>query len=72
MLQIVKAADAQFCRGLSTKDSAMLVNIYTDSAQYVQPNRTIITGKNEIGKDWGGYIRMKENPIDLVLIIKET
>jgi len=72
MMKIVRAADDQFSIGVKNKDSAMLVNIYSDSAQYVQPNREILTGKNEIGKDWAEFTRLKENPVDLVLNIKDV
>ncbi len=72
MLQIVKACDKNFSIGVQKKDSAFLSEIYSDSAQYVQPNRNIIKGKTEICKDWGGFIRLKENPIDLILIIDEV
>jgi ketosteroid isomerase-like protein len=72
MMTIVKDADNQFSVGVKKKDSAMLVNIYSDSAQYVQPNRSILTGKSEIGKEWAGFIRMKENPVDLVLNIHDV
>jgi len=72
MFRIVKACDDQFSAGVRKRDSTFLGNIYSDSAQYVQPNRTIIKGKNEIAKDWGGLLRMKENPVDLVLTINEV
>jgi ketosteroid isomerase-like protein len=72
MIQIVKICDNNFNIGVQKKDSTFLADIYSDSAQYVQPNRPIIKGKSEIEKDWGGFIRMKENPIDLVLTINEV
>ena len=72
MMNIVKGADNRFSIGVKQKDSATLTNIYSDSAQYVQPNRTILTGKSEIGKEWAGFIRMKENPVDLVLNIHDV
>lgn len=72
MLKIVTECDKQFSIGLQTKDSALLANIYSDSAQYVQPNRKIITGKTEIGKDWANFLRLKENPIDLIVNIKDV
>ena len=72
MLQIVKKCDSLFSVGVQKKDSVLLTNIYTDSAQYVQPKGKILTGKVEIGKDWGGFVRMKENPIDLILNIKDV
>ncbi len=68
MLRIVKEGDKQFSIGIQKRDSSFLANIYSDSAQYVQPNRKILTGKDEIGKDWGGFLKMKENPIDLILL----
>ena len=72
MLRIAKENDAQFGIGVQKKDSALLVNIYSDSAQYVQPKKPILNGKDEIGKDWAGFIRMKENPVDLVLNITDV
>jgi len=72
MLQIVKKYDSLFSVGVQKKDSVLLTNIYTDSAQYVLPKGKILTGKTEIGKDWGGFVRMKENPIDLILNIKDV
>jgi ketosteroid isomerase-like protein len=72
MLRIVRECDNQFSVGVHKKDSSLLANIYSDSAQYVQPDRPIITGKSEIGKEWGGFIKMKENPIDLVLNINDV
>ena len=72
MLQIVRKCDSLFSVGVQKKDSVLLTNIYTDSAQYVQPKGKILTGKVEIGKDWGGFVRMKENPIDLILNIKDV
>lgn len=55
MLKIVKENDLKFSAGVKNKDSALLVGIYSDSAQYVQPQRKIITGKFEIGKEWAGF-----------------
>lgn len=72
MFRIVKKHDSLFSVGVRNKDSVMLTNIYSDSAQYVQPKGRILNGKIEIGKDWGGFVRMKENPIDLILNIKEV
>lgn len=72
MLQIVKDCGKQFSIGVQKKDSALLVNIYTDSAQYVQPNRKILVGKEEIGKDWAGFLRLKEKPVDLILEIHDV
>jgi len=72
MIRIVKECDNQFSIGVQKKDSALLTNIYSDSAQYVTPKRAILTGKIEIGKDWAGFLRMKEKPIDLILNIKDV
>lgn len=72
MLRIVKKCDSQLSVGVQKKDSAILANVYTDSAQYVQPNRSIITGKTDIGKDWAGFIKLKANPIDLVFFINDV
>lgn len=72
MIRIVKELDKQFSTGVQKKDSAFLTSIYTDSAQYVQPNRAIFSGHQEIAKDWGGFLRLKEKPIDLVLNINEV
>jgi ketosteroid isomerase-like protein len=70
MLQIVTVCDRQFSLGLQNKDSALLTNIYSDSAQYVIPNRPILVGKTEIGSEWAAFLRLKEKPIDLILNIK--
>jgi len=67
MIKIVKINDAKFSEGIRTKNAAMLAEIYSDSAQYVQPGRTIIEGKDSIQKDWENFIALKERPIDLVL-----
>lgn len=72
MLQIVKECDRQFSTGIRNRDSALLANIYSDSAQYVMPQRDILLGKKEIGKDWSGFLKLKEQPIDLILNIKEV
>lgn len=72
MMRIVVKLDKQFSDGVKTSDSALLVNIYSDSAQYVQPKRPILTGKREIGQDWADFLRLKEQPIDLVLNIKDA
>lgn len=72
MLKIVEKCDYQFRIGIQTRDSALLVNIYSDSAQYIIPKNPILVGKIEIGKDWGGFLRLKEKPIDLVLNIKDV
>lgn len=72
MLKIVKDCEQQFSFGVQKKDSAILVNIYTDSAQYVQPNRKILVGKDEIGKEWAGFLRLKQQPVDLLFDIFEV
>lgn len=72
MLSVVKQLDQQFSLGIKNKDSAMLVNIYSDSAQYVMPKIAILRGKYDIGKEWGGFLRLKENPIDLILKISDV
>lgn len=72
MLEIVKKCDAQFSIGIKNRDSAYLANIYSDSAQYVTPHRPILKGKEEIAKDWGGFLRLKEEPIDIILNIIEV
>jgi ketosteroid isomerase-like protein len=72
MMRIVMKLDKQLSDGVKTSDSALLVNIYSDSAQYVQPKRPILTGKREIGQDWADFLRLKEHPIDLVLNIKDV
>jgi ketosteroid isomerase-like protein len=72
MYRIVRMLDHQFSVGVQKKDSALLVNIYSDSAQYVIPKRSILTGKSEIGKEWADFLRLKENPIDLILNIKDV
>ncbi len=72
MLEIVKTCDSQFSLGVRNKDSMLLASIYSDSAQYVQPKIPIITGRILIAKEWGGFIRMKERPVDLILNIKEV
>jgi len=72
MLRIVKECDNQFSIGIQKRDSVFLTNIYSDSAQYVIPQKPILMGKIEIGKDWGGFLRLKEKPIDLILNIKDV
>ncbi len=72
LMRIVMKLDKQFSDGVKASDSASLVNIYSDSAQYVQPKRPILTGKREIGQDWADFLRLKEHPVDLVLNIKDV
>ena len=71
MLRIVTERDNQFSIGVQRGDSALITNIYSDSARYVTPNKPILSGKVEIGKEWAGFLRMKEKPIDLILNIKD-
>ena len=68
MLRIVKECDHQFSIGVQKRDSTLLINIYSDSAQYVTPKRSILVGKVEIGREWAAFLRMKEKPVDLVLV----
>ena len=72
MVRIVKECDNQFSIGIQKRDSAFLTNIYSDSAQYVTPQKPILLGKIEIGKDWGAFLKLKEKPIDLILNIKDV
>ena len=72
MLQIAKEGDQKFSIGVQKRDSSFLAEIYSDSAQYVQPNNKIIKGKIEISKDWGEFIRSKAKPVDLILNIDEV
>lgn len=67
MLSIVKACDEQFRMGIQKKDSAMITDFYSDSAQYIISQRPVLSGKTEIGKEWGAFLRMKGNPVDLIL-----
>ena len=32
----------------------------------------MILGKAEIGKDWAAFLRIRENPVDLILSIKSV
>jgi ketosteroid isomerase-like protein len=72
MLEIVKNCGRQFSIGLQKQDSLLLVTIYSDSAQYVIPNRQILQGKIEIGKEWADFLRIKEKPVDLLLFPKDV
>lgn len=72
MLEIVKACDAQFGVGVKTKDSALLVSIYSDSAQYIIYQRDFILGKIGIGNEWARFLREKDNPIDVVFNIYDV
>src|SRR5450432_4589897 len=72
MLKIVRKNDDKFSSGVRTKDAALLADIYTDSAQYVQPHRSILDGKDSIRKDWENFISLKEKPVDLILNIHDV
>ena len=72
MLKIIRKNDDKFSTGVRTKDAALLGDIYSDSSQYVQPKRSILDGKDSIRKDWGNFISLKENPVDLVLHIHDV
>jgi ketosteroid isomerase-like protein len=72
LFTIVRKNDDKFSVGVRTKDANLLANIYSDSAQYVQPKRAILVGKDSIRKDWENFIALKERPVDLVLHIHEA
>jgi len=72
MLRIVKECDDQFRIGVQKRDSALITNMYSDSAQYIIPEREILVGKTEIGKEWAGFLKLKEQPIDLILNTKDV
>jgi ketosteroid isomerase-like protein len=72
LFRIVRKNDDKFSAGVRTKDANLLRDIYSDSAQYVQPKRGIIEGKDSIKKDWENFIALKENPVDLVLHIHDV
>jgi ketosteroid isomerase-like protein len=72
MLKIVKECDNKFSVGVKTKNISMLAGIYSDSAQYIPPSRHFLIGKDSINKEWDGFIKMKEKPIDLILNISEV
>jgi ketosteroid isomerase-like protein len=72
MLKIVKECDNQFRIGVQNRDSVFITNLYSDSAQYIIPQKGILFGKTEIGKEWAEFLRLKEKPIDLVLNIKDV
>ena len=72
MLKIVKECDNLFRIGVQNRDSAFLTNIYSDSAQYIIPQKDILVGKTEIGKEWAEFLGFKEKPIDLILNIKDV
>ena len=72
MKNIVKKNDDLFSEGVKTKNALLLANIYTDSAQYVQPDRAILIGRDSIKRDWEQFILLKEKPVDLILNIHEV
>jgi ketosteroid isomerase-like protein len=72
IMTIVRKNDDKFSEGVKTKNAEFLANIYSDSAQYVQPNRSILDGKDSIRNDWENFIHGKENPIDLILNIHDV
>jgi len=69
MLKIVRMNEDKFSEGVRTKNAVLLADIYSDSAQYVQPDRSIIDGKDSIRADWENFIYLKENPIYLLFNI---
>ncbi len=69
MLKIVKECDDQFRIGVQPRDSALITNMYSDSAQYIIPEREILVGKKEIGKEWGGFLRYSYDLRKSILII---
>jgi len=72
MLKIVQENDNKFSTGIKRKDAGYIADIYTDSAQYVQPKRNILVGKDSIRKDWEDFIALKEKPVDLILIARDV
>ena len=72
MLKIVRKNDDLFSVGIKTKNAKLLCDIYSDSAQYVQPDRSILDGKDSIRREWEYFILLKEKPLDLVLNIHEV
>jgi ketosteroid isomerase-like protein len=72
MLEIVRKNDALFSEGVKTKNAKLLADIYTDSAQYVQPDRPILAGRDSIFKDWQNFIGLNEKPLDLILNIHDV
>lgn len=67
MLSIAKECDSLFRVGVQKKDTAYIVSLYTETAQYVLPQQPILVGRAEIEKEWKRFLRMKEQPIDLIL-----
>jgi ketosteroid isomerase-like protein len=72
MLKIVRKNDDLFSVGIKTKNAKLLGDIYSDSAQYVQPDRSILNGKDSIRTDWEYFILLKEKPVDLLLNIHDV
>jgi ketosteroid isomerase-like protein len=72
MLKIVKENDNKFSIGIKRKDATYITDIYTDSAQYVQPKQNILVDKDSIRKDWEDFIALKEKPVDLILIVRDV
>jgi len=72
MLEIVRKNDALFSEGVKTKNAKLLAGIYTDSGQYIQPDRPILDGRDSIFKDWQIFIGLKEKPLDLILNIHDV
>lgn len=72
MLKIAKENGTNFSVAVRAKNLALLTSIYSDSAQYVQPLRDILVGKDSIQKDWKGFLALKEKPLDLILNIHDV
>ena len=72
MLKIVRKNDDLFSEGLKTKNAILLGNIYSDSAQYVQPDRSILDGRDSIRREWANFLLLKEKPVDLILHIHDV
>jgi ketosteroid isomerase-like protein len=72
MIKIAKECDDQFRIGVQKHDSAYIADMYSDSALYIIPDREILKGKAEIGKEWAEFLRLKERPVDLILNIEDV
>jgi ketosteroid isomerase-like protein len=72
MLKITKKNDDLFSVGIKTKNAKLLGDIYSDSAQYVQPDRSILDGKDSIRTDWEHFILLNEKPVDLLFNIHDV
>ena len=59
MLKIVRKNDALFSEGVRTKNAEILAHIYTDSAQYVQPDRPILDRNGQHTKRMGKFYWVK-------------